>query len=299
MTMPQTHSLSLSDDARAGDYIALMKPRVMSLVVFTALVGMLMAPQPMHPVLMVVALILIAAGAGSSAMLNMWYEADIDAQMSRTAARPIPTGRIDRGEALTLGVWMAAVSSISLGVLINYLSGALLLFTIIFYAWFYTMILKRRTPQNIVIGGAAGALPPVIGWAAATNGLALEPFIFFAIIFLWTPPHFWALALIRGDDYKRVNIPMLPVIAGEKTTLWNIFAYSLLLVGASALPYVLGFSGTLYMQIAMAMGAGFIGLALALLTSSQKHKWAGALFAYSIFYLFIIFSALLLDRWAI
>ncbi|MBE8190813.1 MAG: protoheme IX farnesyltransferase [Alphaproteobacteria bacterium] len=299
MNISQTEPLLLSDDAHAGDYIALMKPRVMSLVIFTALVGMLMAPQTipaMHPVLMLVALILIAAGAGASAVLNMWYEADIDAKMERTAARPIPSGRVLRGEALTLGICLAAFSVVSLGVLINYLSGALLLFTIVFYAWFYTMVLKRRTPQNIVIGGAAGALPPVIGWAAATNTLALEPFIFFLIIFLWTPPHFWALALIKNEDYKRVNIPMLPVVAGIKTTLWNILAYSLLLVGASALPYVLGFSGLLYMQVAMIMGAGFLTLAITTLLVRQKNKWAGGLFAYSIFYLFVIFSALLLDR---
>ena len=203
------------DVGSAADYIALMKPRVMSLVVFTALVGLVMAPGAMHPVMAVAAIALIAVGAGASAALNMWYDADIDAVMSRTKTRPVPAGRVTPDAALTFGLWVSGLSVLSMAVMINYLSAALLAFTIFFYAVIYTMFLKRRTAQNIVIGGAAGALPPVIGWAAAANSVSIEPLIYFAIIFFWTPPHFWALALIKNDDYQAANVPMLPVTAGS------------------------------------------------------------------------------------
>ena len=307
MSLSPTEPLVLSaannavNNARLSDYIVLMKPRVMSLVVFTAFVGMVLAPNAMHPVLLVSALVLITAGAGASACLNMWYEADIDAQMQRTASRPIPAGRMARHEALTLGLWLAGLAVISLAILINYLSAALLAFTIFFYAVVYTMWLKRRTPQNIVIGGAAGALPPVIGWAAASNTLSLEPLVLFAIIFFWTPPHFWALALIKDEDYRRANIPMLPVVAGKASTLRHIFAYSVVLVAVSALPYVLGFAGALYALVAGGLGLVFMVLATGLWASGVSTKLgtrlAGGLFAYSIFYLFLLFVALLADKW--
>jgi protoheme IX farnesyltransferase len=231
------------DVGSTADYIALMKPRVMSLVVFTALVGLVMAPGAMHPVMAVAAIALIAVGAGASAALNMWYDADIDALMSRTQDRPVPSGRVTPDAALTFGLWVSGLSVLSMAVMINYLSAALLAFTIFFYAVIYTMFLKRRTAQNIVIGGAAGALPPVIGWAAAANSVSIEPLIYFAIIFFWTPPHFWALALIKNDDYQAANVPMLPVTSGVKSTLTQIVLYAFLLFGVSLLPYALGFSG--------------------------------------------------------
>ena len=219
-----------------GDFIALMKPRVMSLVVFTALVGMVAAPGTIHPVLGVIALLGIAVGAGASGALNMWYDADIDARMARTAARPIPRGRVTPDEALTFGAVLAVVSVLTLGVLVNWAAGALLAFTIAFYLFVYTMWLKRRTPQNIVIGGAAGAFPPMIGWAAVTGCVSIESVLLFLIIFMWTPPHFWALALYRCRDYERVGVPMLPVVAGPDETRRQILLYSLLLVPLAMLP---------------------------------------------------------------
>ena len=289
------------DTGSATDFIALMKPRVMSLVVFTGLIGLVMAPGTMHPVLVVTAVILIALGAGASGALNMWYDADIDAVMSRTQERPVPSGRVDREAALTFGLWMSGLSVMSMAVLINYLSAALLAFTIFFYAVVYTMFLKRRTAQNIVIGGAAGALPPVIGWAAASNSVSLEPLIFFAIIFIWTPPHFWALALIKNDDYKSANVPMLPVTAGRQATLTQILLYSLGLAVVAMLPYVLGFSGVLYALGAGILNIAFVGLAVLLRFASDanRDRVAGTLFAYSIFYLFFIFVLLLADRLAV
>ena len=234
------------DVGSTADYIALMKPRVMSLVVFTALVGLVMAPVSVHPVMAVAAILLIAVGAGASAALNMWYDADIDAVMDRTKTRPVPAGRVTPEAALTFGLWVSGLSVLSMAVMINYLSAALLAFTIFFYAVIYTMFLKRRTAQNIVIGGAAGALPPVIGWAAATNSISLEPLIYFAIIFFWTPPHFWALALIKNQDYEAANVPMLPVTAGVKATLHQIVLYAFVLFGITLLPYALGYSCLLY-----------------------------------------------------
>ena len=296
---------NLSDTGSVADYVALMKPRVMSLVVFTALVGLVMAPAPIHPVLGISAIILIAAGAGASAALNMWYDADIDARMARTQNRPVAAGRISPDSALNFGLWLAGLSVLSMAVLINYLSAALLAFTIFFYVGVYTIWLKRRTPQNIVIGGAAGALPPVIGWAAASPSigieLLLEPLVFFAIIFFWTPPHFWALALLRKGDYQAANVPMLPVMRGVRTTLWHIFAYALLLAGVSQLPYALGFSGLFYAAGAGVLNVIFVGLSLALLLVGEGQekrlaRLAGLLFTTSIFYLFFIFVLLLADR---
>ncbi|MEC8290560.1 MAG: heme o synthase [Pseudomonadota bacterium] len=288
-----------SDDAgSAADFISLMKPRVMSLVVFTALVGLIMAPVSLNPVLAVSAVILIALGAGASAALNMWYDADIDAVMARTKTRPVPAGRIDREDALMFGLWMSGLSVLSMAVLINYASAALLAFTIFFYAVIYTMMLKRRTAQNIVIGGAAGAFPPVIGWVAATGSVSLEPLVFFLIIFIWTPPHFWALALVKNDDYRAANIPMLPVTSGADATVRQILLYTLALAGTVMLPYLLGFSGMLYGVGAGVASAIFVGLSLLLAVSSpeRRNRIAGMVFAYSIFYLFIVFALLPADR---
>ena len=286
------------DVGSAADYIALMKPRVMSLVVFTALVGLVMAPGAMHPVMAVAAIALIAVGAGASAALNMWYDADIDAVMSRTKTRPVPAGRVTPDAALTFGLWVSGLSVLSMAVMINYLSAALLAFTIFFYAVIYTMFLKRRTAQNIVIGGAAGALPPVIGWAAAANSVSIEPLIYFAIIFFWTPPHFWALALIKNDDYQAANVPMLPVTAGVKSTLSQIVLYAFVLFGVSLLPYALGFSGLFYASGAALLGGLFIALCVGLALASEKNRnrFAGMTFAYSIFYLFLLFVLLPTDK---
>ena len=286
------------DVGSAADYIALMKPRVMSLVVFTALVGLVMATGAMHPVMAVAAIALIAVGAGASAALNMWYDADIDAVMSRTKTRPLPAGRVTPDAALTFGLWVSGLSVLSMAVMINYLSAALLAFTIFFYAVIYTMFLKRRTAQNIVIGGAAGALPPVIGWAAAANSVSIEPLIYFAIIFFWTPPHFWALALIKNDDYQAANVPMLPVTAGVKSTLSQIVLYAFVLFGVSLLPYALGFSGLFYASGAALLGGLFIALCVGLALASEKNRnrLAGMTFAYSIFYLFLLFVLLPTDK---
>src|SRR5476649_170942 len=232
--------------ATVGDYIALMKPRVMSLVVFTALVGMAVAPGSLHPVTGFTALLCIAIGAGASGALNMWYDADIDALMTRTARRPVPMGRMQPGEALAFGLTLASFSVVVLGLLVNVLAAGLLAFTIFFYVAVYTMWLKRSTPQNIVIGGAAGAFPPMIGWAAACGSFSLELVLLFAIIFFWTPPHFWALALYRTEDYARAGIPMLPVVAGDASTRRHILFYTLIVVPIGIAPWLLGYAGALY-----------------------------------------------------
>src|SRR5215475_464650 len=241
--------------ASVGDYVALMKPRVMSLVVFTALVGLMIAPGQVHPVIGFTALLCIAIGAGAAGALNMWYDADIDAVMTRTAARPIPRGRIAPGEAAGFGLTLAGFSVATLGLLVSWFAAAMLAFTIFFYAVIYTMWLKRRTPQNIVIGGAAGAFPPMIGWAAATGSISLEPFLLFLIVFFWTPPHFWALSLVRTDDYARARIPMLPVVAGPQETRRQILLYSIVLIPVGALPWLLGYAGLAYGVAALALGA--------------------------------------------
>ena len=297
-TLAKMQEPASRDVGSAADYIALMKPRVMSLVVFTALVGMVMAPGTLHPVMAVAALALISIGAGASAALNMWYDADIDAVMSRTKERPIPSGRVSKEAALTFGLWVSGLSVMAMAVMINYLSAALLAFTIFFYAVVYTMWLKRSTAQNIVIGGAAGALPPVIGWAATANSLSVEPLIYFAIIFFWTPPHFWALALIKNDDYKAANVPMLPVTAGTKATLTQIVVYAVILFGITLLPYVLGYSGVFYAAGAAVLSGLFLALCLALAFTKAEHRnrVAGMTFAYSIFYLFLLFVLLPADK---
>src|SRR5437764_1198712 len=241
--------------AGVGDFVALMKPRVMSLVVFTALVGLVGAPGHVHPVIGFTALLCIAVGAGAAGALNMWYDADIDALMSRTSGRPIPRGRVAPGEALAFGIVLAAFAVAVLGLLVSWLAAALLAFTIFFYVVVYTAWLKRLTPQNIVIGGAAGSLPPVIGWAATTGGVSVEPCLPFLIIFFWTPPHFWALSLVRIDDYARARLPMLPVVAGAEETRRQILRYSVALVPIGAAPWLLGYAQALYGVTALIAGA--------------------------------------------
>src|SRR5216683_2726766 len=240
--------------ASVGDYVALMKPRVMSLVVFTALVGIMIAPGHLHPVIGFTALLCIAVGAGAAGVLNMWYDADIDAVMTRTSARPIPQGRIAPGEALAFGIVLAAFAVGVLGLLVSWFAATLLAFTIFFYVAVYTAWLKRSTPHNIVIGGAAGSLPPVIGWAAVTGGISVEPCLLFFIIFFWTPPHFWALSLVRTEDYARARIPMLPVVAGAEETRRQIMRYSIVLVPIGAAPWLLGYAQAVYGLTAVVAG---------------------------------------------
>ncbi len=282
--------------AGVGDYIELMKPRVMSLVVFTAFVGLMIAPGHLHPVSAISALLCIAVGAGAAGALNMWYDADIDVRMERTAKRPIPVGRVAPGEALAFGLTLATFSVVVLGLLVNVVAGALLAATIGFYVLVYTMWLKRRTPQNIVIGGAAGALPPVIGWAAVTGSVAVEPILLFLIIFFWTPPHFWALSLYRTEDYARAGVPMLPVVAGETETRRQILLYSLLLAPLGTAPWLLGFAGPVYGVAAVATGALMVALALRLRGERDGHAASKQMFAFSILYLFLLFAMLLADR---
>ena len=285
-------------EATAGDFFALLKPRVMSLVVFTAFVGLMAAPATINPLLAIIAILAIAIGAGASGALNMWYDADIDAVMTRTANRPVPAGRVLPGEALAFGLVLSVLSVMTLGVLINWLSAAMLAFTIFFYAVVYTMWLKRWTPQNIVIGGAAGAIPPVIGWAAATGAVSLESVILFFIIFLWTPPHFGALALFKSGDYERAGIPMMPNVAGEASTRRQIFAYALILAPIGVLPWGLGYTTALYGVVATVLGIGFVWYSWAVLRmpdSDRVMKPAKALFGFSLLYLFAIFAAYLAD----
>jgi protoheme IX farnesyltransferase len=280
--------------ARLPYFLALMKPRVMALAVFTALVGLSIAPTHLDPLLGAIAILAIAAGAGAAGVLNMWYDADIDALMTRTAKRPIPCGRISRPEALVFGLILACGAVTVLALAINFKAAALLAFAIFFYAAVYTIWLKRQTPQNIVIGGAAGALPPVIGWAAATGGIGIEPLILFLIVFLWTPPHFWALALNRADEYARAGVPMLPVVAGKAATARQILIYSALLIPVSVLPWFLGFAGPIYGVITVVCGALLVALAFQLDRSGGlDRKAAHRLFAFSIAYLFLLFAALL------
>jgi len=288
-------------EAEFGDYLALMKPRVMRLVVFTAFAGMVAAPAATHPVVALAALICIAVGAGASGALNMWWDADIDAAMRRTARRPIPRGVVEPQEALGLGVGLSVLSVALLGVVANPLAAGLLAFTILFYALVYSVWLKRATPQNIVIGGAAGAFPPMIAWAAVTGEVALAPVLMFAVIFLWTPPHFWALALFRNEDYARVGVPMLPVVAGEAVTRRQIWLYTLAL---APVPVLLAFSaagGPLTLIAAVAANAAFILRARAVARRDARAAEADAyraekrLFGISIVYLFAIFGAVIGD----
>ena len=283
-----------TENTRLSEFFALTKPRVMLLAVFTALAGMLIAPTHLDLLLGSVAIVAIAMGAGAAGVLNMWYDADIDRVMSRTAMRPIPRGTVSRVEALVFGLILAACSVAVLALAANLKAAGLLAFAIFFYVVVYTVWLKRCTPQNIVIGGAAGALPPAIGWAAATGDIGLEPIILFLIVFLWTPPHFWTLALNRSHEYARAGIPMLPVVAGRTATTRQILIYSVLLVPISVLPSVLGFAGPIYGVTAVICGAAFVALAWRLHHSTATDRPAATrLFAFSIFYLFALFAALL------
>jgi protoheme IX farnesyltransferase len=269
----------------------------MSLVVFTALTGLAIAPAAIHPVVAFTALLCIAVGAGAAGALNMWYDADIDARMTRTARRAVPIGRVKPGEALAFGLVLSVFAVVTLGLLVNVLSAALLAFTIFFYAVIYTMWLKRSTPQNIVIGGAAGALPPMIGWAAVTGSLSFEPVLLFLIIFFWTPPHFWALSLYRADDYARAGVPMLPVVAGELPTRRQILLYTLVLVPLGIAPWPLGYAGLLYGATAVVTGAVMLALAWRVYRERRPADRASKhLFAFSILYLFLLYAVLLVER---
>ena len=292
--------------AELSDWIALLKPRVMTLVVFTGLIGLLIAPGHLHPVLAFTAVLCIAVAAGACGAINMWYDRDIDAVMRRTRNRPIPAGRIEPGAALGYGVTLAAGSVIMMGLAVNLVAAFVLALSIAFYVFVYTMWLKRRTPQNIVIGGAAGAFPPVIGWVAVTGTVDLLPLVLFAIVFFWTPPHFWSLALFANGDYQRAGVPMLPVVAGARETRKQIAIYTLLLVPLSLAPWLMGFSGDIYAVAALVLGIGFLASVWRVAFDRQDAAGvsltgdapARAAFKYSILYLFVLFAALAVDRLA-
>jgi protoheme IX farnesyltransferase len=283
------------------DFLALTKPRVMTLVVFTGLCGLLAAPASIHPVLGFTAILCIALGAGAAGALNQWYEADIDALMKRTAGRPLPAGRMDRQSALHFGVGLASFSVLLMGLAVNLLAAAILAVSILFYVLVYTVWLKRRTPQNIVIGGAAGAFPALIGWAAATGRVETLPVLLFALVFLWTPPHFWALALFVNTDYRRAGVPMLPAVAGPRVTRTQILLYSLPMAAVAMAPYAMGLAGALYGAVAGVFSLVFVGLAARVALNNETDQKAmkpeRRLFAFSILYLFVIFGALVADRW--
>ncbi len=281
-----------TDLTRVSDYFALLKPRVMSLVVFTGLVGLVVAPGSLHPVLAFTALLCIAVGAGASGAINMWYDADIDRVMERTKERPIPAGRVSANEALAFGTVLSVASVVLMGLAINYVAAALLALTIAFYVFVYTMWLKRRTPQNIVIGGAAGAFPPMIGWAAVTGDVSVESLVLFAIIFMWTPPHFWALSLWRDIDYAKAGVPMLPVVAGRDVTRRYVVLYSVLLFPIAVMPYFLGYAGVVYGAGSAILSGLFLVLALKV-WQGKDEKSAKQLFAFSLLYLFLLFAILL------
>jgi protoheme IX farnesyltransferase len=289
----------LGSTASPLDYLTLLKPRVMSLVVFTALTGLLLAPVPVNPILGFASLLAIAIGAGASGALNMWYDADIDALMKRTRKRPIPAGKIAKGDALGFGLFLAVSSVIVLGLVANWLSAVLLAFTIFFYAVIYTIWLKRSTPQNIVIGGAAGALPPVIGYAAATGEISLASVVLFTIIFLWTPPHFWALALVKSEEYQRAGIPMLPNVKGHSRTRLEILLYTIALVPLGLSPWLFGFASVVYGVLAAGLGAFMLALATLVFirrTGDLAARRSMQLFGFSILYLFLVFAVIVVER---
>ena len=286
-------------DASPSDFVQLLKPRVMSLVVLSALAGILLAPGHVNPVIGFASLVSIAVGAGAAGALNMWYDADVDAIMIRTRGRPIPSGRIDRDVALGFGLMLAAFSVLTLGLVANWLAASLLAFTIFFYIVIYSMWLKRATPQNIVIGGAAGALPPIVAYTAMTGSFSLSSFVLFAIIFVWTPPHFWALALIKSGDYARAGIPMMPNVKGPDRTRLEILIYTLLLAPLGVLPFVLGFASMLYGALSLILGALFVALAVQVYRRRQgdaAEKAAKQLFAFSILYLFLLLAVIVAEH---
>ena len=293
-----------ADLSEVSDWFALLKPRVMTLVVFTAIIGLLVAPMPIHPVLGIAAILCIAIAAGACGAINMWYDRDIDALMRRTARRPIPAGRIEPGAALGFGLTLAVASVAVMGLATNWVAAGWLAFSVFFYVVIYTMWLKRRTPQNIVIGGAAGAFPPVIGWAAATGDVGLMPLIMFAIIFMWTPPHFWALSLWAHGDYARAKVPMLPVTHGARETRRQVMIYTVALVPVTLAPWFVGFSGLVYAGVATLLGAVFLVQSWRVLREAQDETGrslvndaaARATFRFSLYYLFALFGALAIDR---
>ena len=299
MAITSNQNANVTTDVLYGpsvaDFWQLLKPRVMSLVIFTGFVGMFMALGGMHPLLFVISLFAIAAGAGASGAINQWYDRDIDAVMERTRGRPVPSGAVEPAEALSFGLVISTLSVLLLGLASNWLAAGLLAFTIFFYGVVYTIWLKRSTPQNIVIGGAAGALPPVIGWAAVTGGLSIEPLVLFVVIFMWTPPHFWALALFRNEDYARAEVPMMPVVAGEPETRRQILIYAVLLAPLALVPAFIGMTSMVYGIVVAALGLNFIRLAMGLYRRPDDVA-ARRLFAFSILYLFLLFLVLVIDR---
>ena len=284
-------------ESSVEDFLSLLKPRVMSLAIFTSICGLFLAPIQIHPFFIFLSILCISIGAGASGAINMWYDQDIDGLMIRTQGRPIPQGKISALDALGFGVILAIVSVLILGLAVNYFAAFLLFFSIFFYVFIYTIWLKRRTPQNIVIGGAAGAFPPVIGWACSTGDVSTFPLILFLIIFMWTPPHFWALALYKDIEYSKAKVPMLPVVKGKKTTKRQIMIYSIILFAVTILPFLFGFSGLLYLISALALNSYFCYLAFRLFKSNEDDKllYAPKLFKFSILYLYSIFSFLVID----
>jgi protoheme IX farnesyltransferase len=284
----------LAEGARVADYIAILKPRVMSLVVFTGVVGLALAPGHLHPVLAMVAVLCIAVGAGAAGAINMWYDRDIDAVMRRTASRPLPAGRMAPGDALGFGIVLAVGAVVTMGLAVNLVAAELLAFTILFYVFVYTIWLKRRTPQNIVIGGAAGAFPPMIGWAAVTGQVGWGAIALFAIIFFWTPPHFWALSLYRANDYAAAGVPMLPVVAGVRETKRQVLLYTLVLWPVTLLPWLLGIAGPAYAASAGVLNAMFTTQAIRVCRDGGDRR-AREMFTLSLLYLFLLFSLLLVE----
>ena len=295
----KSRSLSQEDVFNLSELFKLMKPRVMSLVIFTCAVGLLMAPNSVPTKDAIVAILLVSIGAGAAGALNMWYESDLDALMSRTCLRPIPTGKVNKNQALIFGITLSLISVVALDYFTNRVSAGILLFTIIFYVLIYTIWLKKRTSQNIVIGGAAGALPPVIGWTIATGSLSLEPLVFFLIIFFWTPSHFWALSLYKSEDYKKANIPMLPLTNGIESTKVNIFAYSLIMLPVIIFPYVINFVGLVFLIPSLLLTIYYNYLCFDLYKFKKNKfsaKKAKSIFGYSILYLFLVFVLFLIDK---
>ena len=295
--LPSTLITRIGGGAAVGDYVQILKPRVMSLVVFTGFVGLAVAPGHLHPVLAAIAVLCIAVGAGASGAINMWYDRDIDAVMRRTAQRPLPAGRMEPGEALGFGIVLAVGSTVVMGLAVNWAAAALLALTIAFYVFVYTIWLKRRTPQNIVIGGAAGALPPLIGWAAATGDIGWGAIALFAIIFFWTPPHFWALSLYSSREYAAAGVPMLPVVAGPRETKKQMLLYTVVLWPVTLAPWLLGLAGPFYAGGVAALSLAFTGAAIRV-WHDEGDRSARQMFAFSLLYLFLIFTLLLADHTA-
>ena len=299
MAITKSKTLKIDYYSYIKAFFNLMKPRVMSLVIFTCAVGLLIAPVKINFADAIFSLMAVALGSGAAGALNMWYESDLDSLMTRTCLRPIPTGKLSKNQALIFGIISSIVSVIALYIFSNLIAATTLVITILFYVFVYTIWLKRKTPQNIVIGGASGALPPVIGWAIATNSITLEPIILFLIIFVWTPSHFWALSLYKSEDYRKARIPMLPITSGVKTTKFNIFIYALILFPIAISPYFLNFSGLIYLIFAIALSSYYIFISYLLLKEKNpviEKKLAAKLFGYSILYLFMIFTFVLADK---